>query len=371
MSPVKVAEAIASWISFISGFINQSFCAFQNGNYVLPMRWLETPVKFTCPIPISSAATPLSTPKPAHQTWTLPLPHGLKRQKRHIVQPSSYDPRLAYYNWLYSYYSYWYLMRMQQTPGTTTAMPSSTVSTAPSTARPPQTNPPYPVYYPYYLYYPYYPYYLYPYYPFPNTPVATTPPVTTTTTAPATTEITSTASATTTGSVSSTTMGSVSSSTTTGSALSTTIMPTTPVPTAKTTKPCQHTLKPSTAKYPGQMKPYVPYDNLTFPPYIFYKNKAGNLPGDQNYMHQGGYDSGLNARAHPPPYPGFDYWQPLAWFPNGQDKPQYGKSLKTSMEGEDIFVCICIISVPQLKLFCFPFQGLLLGDSSISNKFVS
>lgn len=57
-------------------------------------------------------------------------------------------------------------------------------------------------------------------------------------------------------------------------------------------------------------------------------------------------------------WPGF----PMQWV---KTNLSMGKifSLKTSnLEGKSIFVCICIISASQLKLFCFLFQG-LLGDS--------
>ncbi|XP_042353750.1 adhesive plaque matrix protein-like [Plectropomus leopardus] len=349
----------------------------EDGNYMLPMTWRETPVKFACPMLTSSAKTPaLTTPEPPHQPWILPLPpmpRSPNRHKRHANHPIYY-PSNAYYAWYYYYYMN--MMTPAPTPGaTTTAKPDMTTTTNPATQKPPVY--PYNPYYPYHLY-PYYPYYLYyPYYP---QPVMTTTakPVTTTakmTTAASGQTITTKSASTTTKSASTTKtprpqfpyyppyypyyplyppghqMPAMPDNTdiyyypiiqhyygrppyqqTTQSPTPTTAKPsvttkpsgssptkkptTSSAPsTAKTTKkPCSSTPQPSSGDYPGSMSSYVSYDQLPFPLEVIY-NKARKLPDDQKLIPHAGYKSGLEARAHP----GFNYWQPVPWFPqNGQ-----------------------------------------------------
>ncbi|XP_074507334.1 uncharacterized protein LOC141777189 [Sebastes fasciatus] len=334
----------------------------EDGNYVLPMSWLGTLVKFTCPMLRSSApAPPSTTPKPTQQPWT-PL---------YVSDPSS-----DYYSYLYYCY-YMNMMMMMMTPAptpgaaTTTAKPDvTTVTPKPSVEKPPPANP---YYYPYY---PYYPYPQYPYYTLPNIPVKTAKPTTTAkpiTTGPVTSGMTTTAKMT-------TAEPAVTTKTpqktpkpyypsyypfyppagqqmpgdpiyyyqfmqhfygwpqypqnpsnpmqTTPPPTLTTVKPVDAVPTIKptskpttvsaptTTTPCTHTPKPSSGSNPDPVSPYVPYYQLPFAPYLSY-NKAGKLPVDQKYMPQAGYKSGLEPRAHP--HQGFNYWQPVPWFPlNGQ-----------------------------------------------------
>lgn len=256
-------------------------------------------------------------------------------------------------------------MRPSRTPGAeTTAKPETT---KPSTEKPPQMNYPYP--YLYYLYYPYYPHY--PYYPLPNTDKTTAPPAAGMTTTAA--GMTTTDSASTTGTAQKTqrpyfpyfpyyppvgypfpgfpddpafyyyqiihnyygnnpygpidtTAPPASTAKPSGTTLtvkpsdsSPTTAPvtgsgplTTSGPTAQTTTAWGHTTKPSSDKYPGPMSPYVPYYQFTFPPYVFYQNKAGKLLDDQKSMPLGRYKSGLQGQAHP--HEGFHYWNPGPWF---------------------------------------------------------
>ncbi|XP_039998600.1 leucine-rich repeat extensin-like protein 2 isoform X2 [Xiphias gladius] len=208
----------------------------ENGNYVVPMSWLETPVKLMCPISKSPGATPASTtPKPAQHPLKLPFPHrprNLYRHKRQVNQPYSiYDPRNPYAYWYY----YMYMMRPAPStaPPSTTKPDTTTVTTKPATEKP-QINPPA---YPYYLYYPFYPYYpYYPYYPLPKPPATTTVPPATTTVPPATT-------------------------TGPGTTLMTTAIMTTSASTTKTPQ------KPSIPNYP----PYFPY-------YPYYPPAGHQLP---------------------------------------------------------------------------------------------
>ncbi|XP_051258757.1 uncharacterized protein wu:fi34b01 [Dicentrarchus labrax] len=333
----------------------------ENGNYVLSMSWLETPVKFKCPMLTSSAVTPASTtPKAVQQPWKLAFPHGA-RHKRHTKHPLS-NPYNAYWQW----YNYMYMMAQA---------PSATTTTKPSTEKPPQTNPPASLnfYYPYYL--PQYPYYALP--PYPNVPVWTATPLATTTaktTGPLTSEMTTTAPSST-----MTTQkipnpyyplyipypyyppagqplpglpensqvyyyhpviqhyyGPYPQMQVTQPPTLTTAKPGNPTPTTKpTTKPTTAsaataqttscTKKPSSGKYPGPLSPYVPYYQLPFTPYVSYQAKAGKLPYDQKYMPPAGYKSDLQARAHPPPHPGFNYWQSVPWLHHstGEDNFQF------------------------------------------------
>ncbi|XP_040911549.1 adhesive plaque matrix protein-like [Toxotes jaculatrix] len=205
----------------------------ENGNYVVPMSWLETPIKVTCPMLPGPNATAASTaPKPAPHPWKRPFPHrpwSLYRHKRQAPQPPFiYHPSSLYYPYLYQYY-YMYMRPAPTTaPPTTTVKPDTTTTTKPTTEKPPQMKPPaYP-----YLYYPFYPYYPY-YYPFPNFPVRTTVPPATTT-GPSTTLTT----------------------------------------TAKTTTPAS-TTPPATTKTPQKPSyPYFPY----FPYYPYYPPPGQQLP---------------------------------------------------------------------------------------------
>ncbi|XP_035526007.1 adhesive plaque matrix protein-like [Morone saxatilis] len=352
----------------------------ENGNYVLSMSWLETPVKFNCPMLTSSAVTPASTiPKAVQQPWKLAFLHGA-RHKRQTNQPLP-NPYNVYWQW-YNYYMY--MMAQAPSAATTTAKPdTTTMTTKPSTENPPQINPPASppnFYYPYCF--PQYPYYALP--PYPNVPVrTTTPPATTTakTTGPLTTEMTTTAP-------SSSTMttqkipnpyyplyipypyyppagqpmpglpensqvyyypliqhcyGAYPQMQTTQLPTVTTAKQGNPTPTTKpTTKPTTAsattapttasattapttscTKKPSCGKYPGPLSPYVPYYQLPFTPYVSYQAKAGKLPYDQKYMPPADYKSDLQARAHPPPHPGFNYWQPVPWLHHSTGKDNF------------------------------------------------
>nr|XP_046265339.1 adhesive plaque matrix protein-like [Scatophagus argus] len=225
----------------------------KNGNYVLPMRWLETPVKFTCPMLPSFTTTPVSTTlKSAQQPRNLPLPHGLwslKRRKRHANHPlSTYDLYRLYYNML-NYYSM-YMMTPAPTPDTTT------MTTKPSTEKPPQK---YPSAYPYYFYYPFY--YPYLYYPLPNVPMQTTTAPTTAkpTTAPTTTAEPTTAPTTT---AEPTTAPTTTAEPTT--APTTTAEPTTAPTTAKPTTTTSGVTSEMTTKTPRY--PYYPYPYPYYPP---------------------------------------------------------------------------------------------------------
>ncbi|XP_034469744.1 uncharacterized protein LOC117778350 [Hippoglossus hippoglossus] len=309
----------------------------ENGNYVVSMTWLEAEVKLTCPILQSPDATP------AQHSWKRPVPHrpsSFYRPKRHVTHPISiYDSLSAYLYWYYSYLN----QDQAMAPTTTTAEPDTTTTSKPTTEEP--QNPPV---YPPYMYYPYWysPYYYY--YPLPESTAATPAPAAT---APATNypiyypyhppgqhlpivpdnadiyyhpiiqhiygshPYHSHPMQTTTQPPTSTTNP---SGTTKPSGTSPTAAPTT-ASTTKTTKPCS---KPTTSSgsYPGQLNPFVRYDESPFAPVISYAyNKAGKLPDYQKYMPQNSYKSGPQARAHS----GFD-WRAVPWlFPStGRGIPQ-------------------------------------------------
>uniref|UniRef100_A0A665TUG0 Uncharacterized protein n=1 Tax=Echeneis naucrates TaxID=173247 RepID=A0A665TUG0_ECHNA len=342
----------------------------EDASYVLPMSWLGIPVTLTCPMLPHSDATPASTPlKSAQHPWN--LPHklwNLRRQKRHEVYGTLYDPRNPYA-------FYWQYYMMQNTPAPSTAPPNTTSSTTSSTTTTTTTTPPPmmtttkpteeqpPVYVPYYFYYPYY--LFYPYYPLPNPTTHPTVAPTTPTGAGTTQPQSSTASTTTPASTTKAPEQSVIPYPPyfyfphylplyqpNGSVIyyyptiqhfygkpqqpanpsQTTISPATPsepsdtvkpsdsspttsyttvsAPTSETTKPTSCKTTPTSNSYPGPMKSYVPYNELSFVPEV--SHKAGQLPDHQKYMPQTAYKSGPQDQGAE--HPSFNYWQPEGWF---------------------------------------------------------
>ncbi|XP_026169182.1 adhesive plaque matrix protein-like [Mastacembelus armatus] len=127
----------------------------ENGNHVLSVSWLMTPVKFVCSVLPSPDAPPaLIIPKPAQQPWSHPF----------IYQPS--HP----YWFLYYYYMYLLDSAHDSATATTTAKPKTTTIT--TTEKPSEPKPPM---YPNYWYYPYSSNYMPPNFP----PKTTVPPATT------------------------------------------------------------------------------------------------------------------------------------------------------------------------------------------------
>ncbi|XP_058496460.1 uncharacterized protein LOC131466890 [Solea solea] len=327
----------------------------ENGNYVVLMRWLNTPVKFTCPILQSIEETPDSvTLNPALHPRKLASHQKPWSMNRHKRQTPPSDPNSQYYlylyylNWLRTYYPYYYYyyyyypyynsLPATVPPATTTTAPIMTTTTAPimttnevtpatTTTGPDMTtnevtpattttgpnmttteSPP-----PYYTFY-YHPnavpsnsdifYYAIIQHFYGRDPMQTTalPPTSTaqptdTATPSQSSPVTTTTAPTqqTTKRCSETTPTSSTSGSSTTSSSSTTTTTTT---------------SSSSSNYPGPLSPYVNYMDQPFKPYVLFDalKKTGELPDDQKYMPSAGYKSGFQAQAYPNLY-----WQGVPW----------------------------------------------------------
>ncbi|CAK6969462.1 Hypothetical predicted protein [Scomber scombrus] len=130
----------------------------ENGNYVLPMSWRETPVTFTCPMSPNPETPTTTTPTTTTPTTTIA---NAAQQPSYIYDPSSLYPPPWYY--LYN------MDMMTPAPTTDTASPTTTAKpdvTTKNAEKPP------PMKLPAHYHYPYYPYHHH--YPLPNLPVMTT-----------------------------------------------------------------------------------------------------------------------------------------------------------------------------------------------------
>ncbi|KAG7526458.1 hypothetical protein JOB18_040404 [Solea senegalensis] len=317
----------------------------ENGNYVVLMRWLNTPVKFTCPILQSIEETPDSvTPNPTIRPRKLASPQrpwSMNRRKRQ-TPPSDPDSQyylyLYYLNWLQTYYPYYYyyyyyypyyysppatvppattttgpnVTANEVTPATTTTGPNMTtneVTPATTTTGPNMTTTESPPTY-YTFYYPnavpnnnpdffYYAIIQHFYGRDPSDPMQTTALPPTSTAQPTDTATTGQSSP-------------VTTTTTTAPTKQTTkrCSETTPTSSSSTTTSGSSTTTTSSSNYPGPLSPYVNYMAQPFKPYVLFDalKKAGELPDDQKYMPSAGYKSGFQTRAYPNLY-----WQGVPW----------------------------------------------------------
>ncbi|XP_041847856.1 uncharacterized protein LOC121644166 [Melanotaenia boesemani] len=94
----------------------------ENGRYVLPMSWRETPVTVTCTkLPSLDETAILTTKEPVQQSSEFPLPHhpwSLQRSKRHLKWPP-----IRHYRW-YPGYPHFHCIYAMPPPTTTTTTPT-------------------------------------------------------------------------------------------------------------------------------------------------------------------------------------------------------------------------------------------------------
>ncbi|XP_029929448.1 uncharacterized protein LOC115374608 [Myripristis murdjan] len=125
----------------------------ESGNYVLSLRWQETPVKLMCPIlTASDATTPLlTTAMPADK------PRNPSRweanRKMHMIRPRSSRNRRYVHPNSYFYNPYMYYYYLMYAASTTTIKPATTTTTTKSPG--PLIDPNHPYYHYYMAYYNY------------------------------------------------------------------------------------------------------------------------------------------------------------------------------------------------------------------------
>lgn len=251
------------------------FCLFvfssQNGNFVLKMRWLNVSVEFICSVTSSSNLPDPYVAQSSQESEPLPVrAWALNRHRRHATG-QLYDPSSLYY--YYACLNYFYNMHMMNLAhASTTDVPQ--VPTA--TASPPRDHQQMPFYFPYYNPY---------YYQVPvmaqqssacnsNTGPKQKPQCKTPVDVPGKPHVPTQQ---------------------TPSPPSTTAAPAT-----VTATPCPNRERPIGDTCLGAVSKYVPYQNLTFRPYISYE--AGKPADNQQILSRTSHGStgGAPPRAFPP-----------------------------------------------------------------------
>lgn len=277
-----------------------SSCFFQNGNYVLKMRWLNASVEFICSVTSSSQSLDLNAPRMSGEPEPRPvrtLRHN--RHRRDATDRLYYDPHSFYYNYACFLQYYMYMMSLAHASNTQSTTPAPQTTTAKPLGDDQQNAVYYPQFFPYY--------YLLGY-----KPVAFPPP----------SDCGSSAS---TGQSPQCSQnprkkwppsgpaypgnslplqqilqqysGGKPNDPTGQNTTSTTQSPTSPALTTVTQTPCPDQKRPIGANCLGAVSTYIPYENLTFPPHVSY----GGPVDDQQNIPQQRYNLnvGLQPRARP------------------------------------------------------------------------
>lgn len=234
------------------------------------MRWLNVSVEFICPVKSSSKLPDPYASQSSQESEPLPVRAWARnRHRRHAAGQLYYDPRSLYY--YYACLNYYYNMHMMNLAHASTTDAPQVPTT---TASPPRDHHQKPFYFPYYNPY---------YHQVPVMPPQSSP------------------------SKSNTGTKQKPKCKTPGDVPVTPHVPTpqppcppstTAAPTTVTAAPCPNQERPIGETCLGAVSKYVPYQNLTFRPYISYE--AGEPADDQQSQTSQGSTGGAHPRAFPP-----------------------------------------------------------------------